>query len=1004
LLWLPQSLSFWGDDGFPASPEPWLFALFDSSSVVAATASVKTKQDQAGAAQRDMMKIHRRFLIGGSVAALVAGRAARTPLVGRDGGSVEPVGYSVVVKMFGSGAKYNSDGTVSGTPNGAVYSYNPDTPDGHTTASDLGDFVSPFAGFTQGCVHCVRDDTDLHVWFRKDKSPIPARIEIILELGKYRTDGTARNLGPFALQIFQGGTPRNIRVYTISGAGSTWVPGGSGFTGFTNVTTAYFPQMGYWSRWRWNPTPRAIKNTGAQLKSNNVVPNFDQALGNAYGATPGGSSPVVAAYSSAFGGAYNGSSPTNYNPVGVNEPCTLSPSIGGVGDRPELGFAHEAACDWIVNGSATMQQTMLLLAEVDGGMPWHFRDSSTEWAPQDFVNHGLIGWFWAWVGMASSIAPYAGVDYPSVPVPSANGSPPSGGLTAWALNDLFHRPALSYVAYMATGDPFYLENVQDALSWLMGMNFYHRQVGWFYNVPDANNIQSTAPFVQALPLDGTQGRGRAWAIRDVAQAYLATPASVPSWLRPQSYYKSLSDLNQQYLDTWRTNAAASYPEWNVIGNLMLTDADYGLYIWYENIGMGFMINQAGQTNWLPWATFRSQASRALTDGLSGWDNRWTHQYGYFEVLFSTDYGIPSAKPTGYGDIWAYQAANAMYDANTQYVNFWSTNIGGNGVSPLGPPWQPNHGYRCNSWICEFRGGVPVVPNVGDVVSLTISGSFSGSPVTVSHSVTSADNTALINLVNGGLAGTHPITSDLISQINANRILAAAGIKAGTSNTNAGAGSYQSAAQQGRFFISFNSDGTSVGGGPVIGPITVRGTYTPNGKPTSCSLYIQANGDLVRNGTSASDVLYHRALSYQCAQSGTSAADGGPSGTTLQSPTIVDRTCKWCYVPEMKSGPIYAPGNLLTAGRSGFGGPYGYAGTNPSYIFWAMAGLAMIGDAGIPNALLGRTNLKALLDDWYAGNGGPPGARQRWAFAIAPLSAGSLHPHENGKPRGRPRRS
>ena len=70
----------------------------------------------------------------------------------------------------------------------------------------------------------------------------------------------------------------------------------------------------------------------------------------------------------------------------------------------------------------------------------------------------------------------------------------------------------------------------------------------------------------------------------------------------------------------------------------------------------------------------------------------------------------------------------------------------------------------------------------------------------------------------------------------------------------------------------------------------------------------------------------------------------------------------------------------------------------------MAGLAVIGDASIPNALLGRTNLKVLLDDWYAGNGGPRANRQRWAFAIAPLSAGSLRRQEEGKRRERPRRS
>ena len=948
------------------------------------------------------MRIRRRTLIGGSAAAVVAAHAARAPLMGRDGS--RSIGYSATVTMFGTGAKYNSDGTVSGTPNGAVYTYNPDAPDSHTAASDLGNFVSPFAGFTQGCVHCVRDDTDLRVWFRKDASPDPNRIEIILDLGRYHSDGSAANLGSFALQILKGGVPQNIPVYTMAGAGRTWVPGGSSHTGYTNVTTVYFPQMGYWTRWRWNPTPRPIVRTGSQLlpANLNLVPNFNQALGNAYGAAPGGSSPVVAAYSSAFGSSHNSINPTNYNPAGVNEPCTIATNMGGVGDRPEVGIAHESNCDWIVNGSAPMQRTMLLLAEVDAGIPWRQSDGGvTGWGPHDFIANPNFGWFYGHVGDTIA-APYATIDFPVVYVPSSKGTPPSGGLTEWGIADLNHIPALSFIPYLVTGDPFYLENLQYKLSWLIGSNCYHRASGWVYNSPDVSNLLSTARFDQAIPLSGVEGRQRAWGIRDIAQCIIATPASVPSWLRPRSYYQALSTLNQQYLDTWRANAATNYPEWNAIGNLIISDADYGLYICYENIGLGLMMNQAAQSNWLPWANFRSQASRALTDGVSGWDDRWTHQYGFFQVLFSTDYGIPPAKPTSYGDIWAYQAANAMYDANTQYVNFWSTNIGGNGLGPLGPPWQPSHAYHCNSWVYEFRGGVPVVPNVGDTVSLTIRGSFSGSPVTVSHAVTSADNTALINLVINGLVGTHPITSDLISKINAHPNLAAVGIKASTSNTNAGVGSYQSAAQQGRFFIAFNSDGTSSAGGPVIGPITVTGAYTPNGAPTSCSLYVQANGDLVRNGPSASTVLYHRALSYQCAQSGTSAASGGPTGATLQSPTIGDGTCKWCYVPEMKSGPIYAPGSLSTARRSGFGGPYKYCGTNPGYIFWTMAGLAMIGDAGIAKAPLGRTNLKTLLDDWYAGNGGPSAARQRWAFAIAPLSAGPLRRQENGGSRERRR--
>ena len=209
----------------------------------------------------------------------------------------------------------------------------------------------------------------------------------------------------------------------------------------------------------------------------------------------------------------------------------------------------------------------------------------------------------------------------------------------------------------------------------------------------------------------------------------------------------------------------------------------------------------------------------------------------------------------------------MYDANTQYVTFWSTNIGSDGVAPLAYPWQPSHAYHCNSWIYEFRGGVPVLPNVGDVGTLTISGSFSGSPVTVSHIVTAADQTALVNLYINN-SGAHPITSDLVSKINANTILSTAGIHADdTQNPNRNgvatgggtpAGSYQYVSNPtvyGRIFIAFNSDGSSVTGGPVIGPITVTGTYTASGTPTSCSIYIQPNGDLVTNGNSTSAVLY-----------------------------------------------------------------------------------------------------------------------------------------------------
>jgi hypothetical protein len=296
-------------------------------------------------------KIRRRKVLAGiGAAALVPGTSARAFGEGiRMPSSSTAIGYSAVVQLFGTGATYDTDGTVKGTPNGAIYTYNPDAPDSHTTATVQDNFVSDFAGFTQGSTLCVRSDTALRVYFRKDVLPDPTRTEIILELGYPTTNGSAANLGPFSLQILKADVSQPIPVYTIAGGGHSWVPNANTFTGFQNVTTAYFPSMGWFTRWRWNPTPRTVMRTGSQLlpAKLNLVPNFSKSLATTYKCIPCGTvgfggisgwNGIIAAYSSAFSQAAKGS---NVNPVGVNETCTMTAYIGAVGARPELGFLPE---------------------------------------------------------------------------------------------------------------------------------------------------------------------------------------------------------------------------------------------------------------------------------------------------------------------------------------------------------------------------------------------------------------------------------------------------------------------------------------------------------------------------------------------------------------------------------------------------------------------------------------------------------------------------------------
>jgi len=263
---------------------------------------------------------------------------------------------------------------------------------------------------------------------------------------------------------------------------------------------------------------------------------------------------------------------------------------------------------------------------------------------------------------------------------------------------------------------------------------------------------------------------------------------------------------------------------------------------------------------------------------------------------STDYdGNPSAI-TDFASMWAYNWKNAVYGSG-----WWATTGDPALNQSVFPAWQPNHACTCNSWIIEVRTGFPVLPNAGDVANLTVSGTFSGAPVTVSHTVSSSDVAYLSQQSYGVHPGSTPIIDDLIAKINASAA-GTAGISAGTTNR-ATTGYCFNQATMGRMFLSFHSS--------VVGNIVVTGVYAVNGPNTAASLYIQPNRDGVNNGVAGAN-LFGRPLNYQCAPTGTSGNSGGPTGQALQTPTVSDGAVKWCYVPERKSDPFIVPSSAIPA--------------------------------------------------------------------------------------------
>lgn len=238
----------------------------------------------------------------------------------------------------------------------------------------------------------------------------------------------------------------------------------------------------YWfSRWRWQSAVRRVRRTASQLWNLDLIPHFDVT-----GLAKGGIMNVAA-----------------YTPMSY---CGLPSDQGQTGGYPGLGIQTGWQTQYLVRGAP--ESSFRNQAEAAGTFQAHVRDTHTH-APIDIVT-----------------------DYPTATMYSANnGSPfipkgPSANRT-----DQGHMPSVTYVPWLLTGDPYYLE----------GMQFWTNQ----------NML--------ALPGNGSRfmvaGRYLAWPLRAIYECVLGTPDSVPSWLLPRSYWVHWLDVCRGFIETRAANNA-----------------------------------------------------------------------------------------------------------------------------------------------------------------------------------------------------------------------------------------------------------------------------------------------------------------------------------------------------------------------------------------------------------------------------------------------------------------
>lgn len=225
-------------------------------------------------------------------------------------------------------------------------------------------------------------------------------------------------------------------------------------------------------RWRWQSAPRPVRVKVSDLIASGKVLPYTQAPKTV--ANPG----------------------SKYTILGLSG---ITPYMPTTGERADIGPLAQSGSDYCRQGDDASLQTVLDWAESAGTIPWHVRDASG--SPLNFDN-----------------TPHAGWD-------TREGTNPTliGSADEEVNIDGAHCPSLSYLAFLLTGDPYYLEELQFQASW------------WFCAA--YSSVYSAAGASMGVSTN-TQVRGRAWTLRDLVHACAATPDNVPSWLLPRAYLRT----------------------------------------------------------------------------------------------------------------------------------------------------------------------------------------------------------------------------------------------------------------------------------------------------------------------------------------------------------------------------------------------------------------------------------------------------------------------------------
>jgi hypothetical protein len=242
-----------------------------------------------------------------------------------------------------------------------------------------------------------------------------------------------------------------------------------------------------WDQQIWsNGAPEVnVQQNVAALERTGAILNYDL--------TQGITSGSITQEASSLGGS-------NFGILGSGGITQIMTWTGG---RPDIGTQPEWVVDWLMTQSSTARADMLAQANAGGGIPWHMYNGNTDAYLTTTQNPRL------WYGVSGMLQPAA-----------------TKAQTGW-VPDPSHQPDLDYIAYLTTGDLYYLDQLNAQAS---------------YDILAASPTarQQAAGLVANLK---DPVRAEAWSLREVLEAAAANPDGSPM----KAYFSRIATNNIQFL-------------------------------------------------------------------------------------------------------------------------------------------------------------------------------------------------------------------------------------------------------------------------------------------------------------------------------------------------------------------------------------------------------------------------------------------------------------------------